>query len=137
MDDPQSLKQQIQTTLLAGRDDNLATLVTALGRVAAADFPALHDVLNMLDVADADDDNVAQADGFPVYGFRPTTSWRAGEVIVGERPLSLPESAQAGSYRLWIGFYDLESEQRLPVTVDGKRQADDRLLLAPLVIAHD
>lgn len=86
-------------------------------------------------VVNSAEEIVAQVDGIPVHGLRPTMSWRAGEVIVDERTLSLPPSVPAGTYDLWIGWYDPENGQRLPIDVNGERQADDRLLLAPLTVA--
>lgn len=86
-------------------------------------------------VVDTAEQIVAQADGIPVYGSRPTMSWRAGEVIVDERMLTIPASVPAGTYRVWIGLYDPESGQRLRVSVNGEPQPDDRLLLAPLTVA--
>ncbi|MGD8804506.1 MAG: glycosyltransferase family 39 protein [Chloroflexota bacterium] len=78
---------------------------------------------------DEQDQIVAQGDGLPVNGFRPTTSWRQGEVIVDTHQLAIPGDLAEGSYTLWIGFYDPETFQRLPATADGQPLADDRLLL--------
>jgi len=101
----------------------------------AADLvPANYHVF--LHVAGAGEEIVAQANGSPVNGFRPTTSWRAGEVIVDERTISLPASAPAGDYRLWLGFFDPVSNRRLPIFVQSEQQADDRLLLTTVEIGQ-
>jgi uncharacterized membrane protein len=76
---------------------------------------------------------VAQADGLPLSGFRPTTSWRKDEALVDGHSLSIPAEA-AGPYRLWIGFYDPESGLRLPVSVEGTLQADGRLPLTEIIV---
>jgi 4-amino-4-deoxy-L-arabinose transferase-like glycosyltransferase len=77
---------------------------------------------------------VAQGDGLPVSGFRPTTSWRDGEVIVDEHVVSIPAWAAPGSYRLWVGFYEPETNVRPEVLVDGVVQPDGRLLLTEIII---
>lgn len=79
---------------------------------------------------------MAQADGVPVHGIRPTTSWRPGEAIIDERSLAIPPDILPGAYHLWIGLYEPEAARRLPLFVDGERQADDRLLLKSLVIGQ-
>jgi mannosyltransferase len=83
-----------------------------------------------------DDDNqiVAQVDGLPARGFRPTPGWRAGEVIVDNYDLWLPPDILPAFYSVWIGLYDPDTWLRAPVQVRGLRQPDDRLLLAPVRI---
>jgi hypothetical protein len=79
-------------------------------------------------------ETVAQADGVPLGGFRPTTSWREGEMLVDEHALTIPAGAAAGPYHLWAGFYDPESGLRLPVSVEGSLQADGRLSLTEITL---
>jgi len=74
----------------------------------------------------------AQGDGAPVSGFRPTSSWRPGEVFTDSHMLALPEELSGGPYSLWIGLYDPISGVRLPIMLDGAPQADGRLLLREL-----
>jgi hypothetical protein len=75
---------------------------------------------------------LSQSDSVPAGGFRPTTSWRAGEVIVDEHTLAIPDEVTSGEYTLWIGLYDPETGHRLPVYVGGQEQPDGRLRLAEL-----
>jgi hypothetical protein len=77
---------------------------------------------------------VAQGDGVPVNGIRPTTSWRPGEVLVDEHVVMLPETLPAGSYMVWVGFYDPETGQRLPVNAHDVAYPDDRFPLVELEI---
>jgi uncharacterized membrane protein len=77
---------------------------------------------------------VAQGDGLPVNGFRPTTSWRQGEVIVDRHLLAIPGDLAEGTYALWIGFYDPDTFQRLAAAVDGQPLANERLLLDELQV---
>jgi hypothetical protein len=41
-----------------------------------------------------------------------------------------------GTYDLWVGFFDPETNERLPIFIDGIQQADDRLLLEDLQIGN-
>ncbi len=49
---------------------------------------------------------IAQADGEPAAGTRPTTGWAPGEVVVDARSLTLPETMPAGDYLLIAALYD-------------------------------
>ena len=75
---------------------------------------------------------VTQSDSIPMSGFRPTTSWRAGEVIIDEHTLTIPIEAISGEYTLWIGLYDPATGHRLPIYVGGQEQPDGRLRLTGL-----
>jgi hypothetical protein len=81
-------------------------------------------------LAGADEQMAGQGDDVPDRGLRLTTSWREGEVIADEHVIPIRPDAAAGTYRLWVGLYDPETDQRLPAFVDGERQPDDRVLLS-------
>jgi hypothetical protein len=57
---------------------------------------------------------LAQGDGPPVRGYYPTSMWSVGETLADPHLLSLPTDLPAGSYRLLVGMYDLETMKRLP-----------------------
>ena len=56
---------------------------------------------------------VAQHDGWPALGAKPTYAWAAGEIIADSHPLP---GVPAGTYQLRVGFYDVVG--RLAVYVD-------------------
>jgi mannosyltransferase len=58
----------------------------------------------------------AQADGVPADWQRPTTSWRAGEVIADTHTVSL-DRVKPGQYALVVGMYDPNGGEVRPVTV--------------------
>jgi hypothetical protein len=60
-------------------------------------------------------DVVAQADGTPALATRPTNTWDdPDETIIGNTfTISLPETLEAGEYRLITGLYDLDTLARL------------------------
>ena len=73
---------------------------------------------------------VAQIDWVPVEGTRPTRGWRTGEVLIDPYRLPLPAELPAGDYGLWVGLYDPDTGQRLPVAGDP----DGRHLLFTLTL---
>jgi len=85
-------------------------------------------------LANEGEEIVAQADGVPVSGFRPTTGWRQGEVIVDNYQIAVPSGTAAGPYRLWIGLYDPATNIRLPLYSGDQRLLDDRLDLTEVTI---
>jgi len=54
---------------------------------------------------------LAQHDGIPVDGTRPTSTWQAGEQLLDVHDLVVPDGVQ-GNGRLVIGLYDTETLQR-------------------------
>ncbi|MCS7002466.1 MAG: hypothetical protein NZ518_06425, partial [Dehalococcoidia bacterium] len=56
---------------------------------------------------------VAQADGPPDRGARPTRDWLPGEVVADPRDVALPAGASATAYRVVVGLYDPRTGERL------------------------
>jgi hypothetical protein len=54
-----------------------------------------------------------QQDGIPVEGMYPTSSWLAGQVVEDKRHVPIGATAPAGSYRIAVGMYKLDSLERL------------------------
>lgn len=92
--------------------------------------PADADYTVFAHLLDAGGHPVAQADGQPLAGAYPTTLWDAGERIADERTIPLGSDVSAGDYRLGVGWYLLETGQRLPATdVAGNRLPNDMTIL--------
>ncbi len=68
---------------------------------------------------------VAQADGPPARGGRPTSQWQAGDRVIDSRQIALPADLPAGEYTLVFGMYRWPSLERLPMHSDATRQTDD------------
>jgi hypothetical protein len=77
---------------------------------------------------------VAQVDGTPAGGFRPTTSWRSGEVILDSHIITIPPETASGEYQIWAGLYDATNGERLPIFADGYQQPGGRLLLETIEV---
>ncbi len=76
-------------------------------------------------VLDANSNLVAQSDRLDAAPF----GWRAGDVIAQIHRIDLPLDAAAHS--MTIGLYNPDTQQRLPVVVNG-REVDQRLVLKQL-----
>ena len=70
---------------------------------------------------------VTQADGPPVQGARPTSQWRAGDVVIDSHQIALPADLPPGNYTLALGMYRWPSLDRLPLSKGGTRLDDDVL----------
>ncbi len=56
---------------------------------------------------------IAQRDGEPAGGSRPTDGWEMGEFITDNHGLPIPLGTPPGAYRLIAALYDSETGQRL------------------------
>jgi 4-amino-4-deoxy-L-arabinose transferase-like glycosyltransferase len=71
---------------------------------------------------DRNGDQLLGADGPPVYGDYATHLWRAGDQILDEHILILPDDLPPGAYQLAVGLYDPASGVRVPL-LDGSGDA--------------
>lgn len=72
---------------------------------------------------------IAQSDALPGGGVRPTTGWRAGEIIEDTHTLQWNAGAAPGEAMLIAGLYDAASGQRVALA-SGK----DYALLGPVTV---
>jgi len=77
---------------------------------------------------------VAQADAPPLDGSYPMSAWQVGEVLADGHRLAIPADADRGKYRIFVGLYDPDTGERLPVLDDQGRVTDDQASLADLEI---
>jgi hypothetical protein len=78
---------------------------------------------------------VAQHDGVPMQGKRPTWDWRDREVFQDEHVLVTDASLPSGLYTLSVGMYDHLTEVRLPVVGPGGEQLPhDRIVLQEIQV---
>ncbi|RME84622.1 MAG: hypothetical protein D6775_05005 [Caldilineae bacterium] len=100
---------------LAAQDLHPGDIAQVLLRWApTADIDARYKVtLQLLDPARQ---VMAQVDSEPVGGSRPTSGWRAFDLIDDPYGLPIPLATPPVSYELILALYDAESGTRLPVT---------------------
>jgi hypothetical protein len=83
----------------------------------------------------ADESMVAQHDGVPVDGERPTWSWQDQEVLQDKHTLDIERGLSEDTYTLSVGMYDYVSGKRLPVVgPDGEHLAEGRMVLDDIVL---
>ena len=81
---------------------------------------------------------VAQHDGVPNGGQRPSWDWRYQEVIEDPHPIPLGETQHSETYSLYVGMYDYETKVRLPaVGPDGEVLPHDRIPLREIQVGND
>jgi hypothetical protein len=66
-------------------------------------------------VLDEEGQLVAQQDGEPLGGSRPTNTWSEGDVIADQVGILVPVDVAKGPYRLVVGMYRPDTGERLPV----------------------
>ncbi len=77
-----------------------------------------------------------QMDRQPLSGHWPTSRWQPGQKFVDKFVLEVDEAAPPGQYLLLVGLYDVNTGQRLPVTLDGLRLPDDAIRLVRLTMPN-
>jgi hypothetical protein len=82
------------------------------------------DYTTFVQVIGPDNSILTQADSRPLNGFVPTSYWSPRQEMADTYKIQLPPDAPAGDYRLVVGWYDLETMSRLPMTQDGNGIGD-------------
>lgn len=72
-----------------------------------------------------------QQDDVPCLGRCPTTGWVPGEVLADEHTIVLPADLAPGAYTLYVGMYDAQTMQRLPVAGGGDAVPAGIIEIAP------
>jgi hypothetical protein len=63
---------------------------------------------------------IAQEDARPCDNSYPTTWWSPGEMVEENRRIVIPANTSPGKYMLTVGIYDLATDKRLPVWLEGE-----------------
>ena len=101
---------------------------------AAAGSPAAKSYTVFAHLLALDGRLLAQHDGLPGMGKRPTDAWLPGEVIADRHELAL-RGPHPGAVHLAVGMYDLATMERLPAyDCIGQRLLDDGIPLVALAI---
>ncbi len=75
-----------------------------------------------------------QRDAEPVGGTRPTTTWRADEVIVDHYAIPVDADAPPGRYEIEIGLYDPATGVRLPLLDERGSVIADHLVICRVTV---
>lgn len=68
---------------------------------------------------------VSEIDTQPQGGPRLTTNWQIGEVIVDPYQLSIPATTPPDNYQIRVGFYNPQTNTRVPVLEAGRAEQDN------------
>ena len=119
---------------LNATDSVSTTLYWRAGSAASAEggLPAYHVTVPLLpadpETGEAAGAPVAQHDGSPAAGQRPTGGWREGEIIVDPHEIALPPDLPAGHYMLIAALYDPGQERPRPIAQQDGTERDHVLL---------
>jgi hypothetical protein len=110
------------------KDDAARTITLYLTWQALRRIPT--DYVVFVHVSDPAGTTVAQHDRQPRGGRYPTSLWDMGELVEDEIAITVPGGLPLSRYRLHMGVYDPDTEQRL-LTYDtfGRRVLDDIIIL--------
>ncbi|MCX6044145.1 MAG: DUF2142 domain-containing protein [Chloroflexi bacterium] len=124
-DQPQEITATTQSTL------PVTLLWDAIG-TPATDYTAF------VHLRRADGKPVAGVDRAPAADRFPTHFWRAGDRILSDYTLSLPQGLPVGVYDIWVGLYESNSggALRLPVTEKAGRTTGDGEVWLGKVTVH-
>jgi hypothetical protein len=78
-----------------------------------------------------------QQDNEPVGDARPTSTWRAGEVIEDPYALVVAAHAPGGGYAVEVGMYDPATGARLPVLDKAGNPVADHVRLLTLLVGRE
>jgi hypothetical protein len=78
---------------------------------------------------------VAQRDGEPAGGLRPTNTWSPGDTITDRVGLYLPPGTPPGDYELLVGMYEPSTLERLPVLDAKGQEVGDSISLGTVHVA--
>lgn len=82
----------------------------------------------------ADEQIVAQFDGQPLGGARPTSGWQPGESLSDHIALLIDPATPPGRYYVQVGWYDWRTLERLPVTDESGIAAGERVILGEITV---
>ena len=105
--------------LLRGYDLGVDQIVAGDTLAITLWWQALRDQLDersiMLHLRNERDERIADADGPPAAGGRPTSLWQAGELIIDDQRLTIPAGLPSGRYWLVVGSYRWPSLELVPL----------------------
>ncbi len=109
-------QEGIQLARVAAPVSAQAGETIAVTLIWRADRPTAGNWKVFIHLTGAAETTLAQGDGYPQGGAALTTTWQNGEVIADTHPIELASDLPEGEYQLNIGFYNEETNERLPLT---------------------
>lgn len=110
--------------------------ITVLARWYVSGPAPGQDLTTLVHLGQPDAAPLATGDRPPLNGDYPTRVWETGEVIDDSYTLTIPDGLESGRYPVWIGMYDPNTGQRLPLTIDDQPQPNNVYLAGWVEIAE-
>jgi hypothetical protein len=104
-------------TITVSPDDQLT--VTLIWRALA---PISENYVVFVHLLDENGALIAQHDGTPLFGTRPTTTWQPGERLLDRHTLQIAAGASSGSGRLVLGLYTVDSAGTITIQPLGGQE---------------
>jgi hypothetical protein len=78
------------------------------------------------------------ADHFPANHREPMTQWKRGDIIVDQFPFALGGFSESRAAVIWMGFWQADRDERMPITNPSqvKNDGNNRLALAEVPLTH-
>ena len=88
---------------------------------------------------DPNGERIAQFDGPPLAGLKPTSEWEKRALYIDRRQISLPNGLPSGDYLFRIGLYERDTGERLAFLPEADDQVhfENGQLLVPLSIPSE
>ena len=141
-------RERPSTSTHAGTSDNLRLqgydLLTEHGEATLrlfwdAEGTVGKDWVTYIHLHDLRGERIAQYDGPPLAGLKPTSEWQKRSLYIDRRQITLPADLPTGDFLIRLGLYHRESGERLSFLpdVDDQDHFQDGQLLVPLTISAD
>jgi hypothetical protein len=134
-DSAHNFEDQIALVDIEPPDDELvpgSLIPLDLQWLALADIN--EDYTVFVQVLDSQDAIVGQVDSWPLQGTYPTSQWQPGEIINDPYLIQLKPELALGPYRIHVGFYLLETLQRVAVVDENGAALDDKVIISGLAV---
>jgi 4-amino-4-deoxy-L-arabinose transferase-like glycosyltransferase len=95
------------------------------------------DYTTLVHLGQPDSPPLVTGDSPPLGGSYPTSAWSNGETIDDSYFLTLSPNLPPGRYPVWVGMYDPDTGERLPVWVEGQLQPNGVYLAGWLEVSGD
>ncbi len=78
-----------------------------------------------------------QLDRQPLNMLWPTSRWFPRGIVADRFDIPLAENAPPGPYQIYLGMYDLETGQRLPLLKHGQPMPDNASTIGGISVSHE
>ncbi len=122
---------QLSSTILQPGETLGLTLVWTANQRIPISYTVFTHILNK------NNQVVAQHDGIPAGGTRPTNQWVPGQVVQDLHGILLPKNIVPGTYQIEVGLYQVDNGERDPVVNTQGATIGNRVLVTTVRVGRD